>query len=277
MVSARQTSRRHSALLGVAASAAVLAGTRSFVGLPVTSKTAAGRTQLRAYPTGPAAGKISLSYFDGKGVVETARMLFAVAGEDFEDKRYPISFGVPFDFSTVKRDEFVADQQSGALDVAMGKIPVLEAGPDFKLPQSKAIERYVSKRLGLMGSTLEEEAWADALAEHVRDISTAFNSKGTFMMKDEEKKAEIQKKWFEEELPTWLSKLEKAVPGTDGYAVGGKTTLADVAIYKLLKDTYPNDVSGAYDSCEKLKAIVAKLDAHEGLQKWIQGRKETLF
>lgn len=218
-----------------------------------------------------------MSYFDGRGVAETARMLLAVAGEKYEDKRYPISFGTPGDFSTVKREEFDADQASGKLDVAMGKVPVLNAGPDFSLPQSKAIERYLAKRFGMMGTTLEEEAWVDAIGEHVRDISDTYNKKGLFFMKDAEKKAELQKKWFEEELPPLLQKLEASLPGADGFAVGGKVSLADVALFKLLKDSYDRDIAETYAGCPKLKAVIANMEKIETLQKWIAERPKTMF
>lgn len=217
-----------------------------------------------------------LRYFDGRGVAETARMIFVVAGKEFEDMRYPVSFGTPGDFSTIKRDEFDADKASGKLDIAFGKVPILESG-NFRLPQSKAIERYLAKRFGMMGSTPEEEAWVDAVHEHIRDINDAYSKKGLFFMKDLEKKAEIQKKWFEEELPAFLAKLEQAIPGEAGFAVGSKVSLADVAIFKLLSDTFDRDVSSTYDGHQKLKAIVKNLAKHEGLQKWIAGRKQTMF
>lgn len=205
-----------------------------------------------------------------------ARMLFVLAGESYDDKRYTLSFGTPGDFSTIKREEFDADKAAGRMDVAMGKVPVLESG-EFVLPQSKAIERYLAKRFGMMGSTLEEEAWIDAVAEHVRDINDAYSRKGIFFMKDEEKKAELKAKWYTEELPGFLQKLELAIPGADGFAVGSKTSLADVCIYKLLRDTYDEDVTAAYSECPKLQAIVQLLGNHEKLQRWIAERPQTMF
>eukprot|EP00930_Biecheleria_cincta_P046198 TRINITY_DN31869_c0_g1_i1.p1 TRINITY_DN31869_c0_g1~~TRINITY_DN31869_c0_g1_i1.p1 ORF type:complete len:307 (-),score=72.15 TRINITY_DN31869_c0_g1_i1:244-1083(-) len=236
----------------------------------------APQTIMWAAPVGSPTGEFTLRYFDGRGVAEMARMLFALAGESYEDKRYKIIFGKPFDFSTMQREEFDADKAAGRLDVAMGKVPVLESG-EFVLPQSKAIERYLAKRFGMMGSNLEEEAWIDALAEHVRDINDAYNKKGIFFMKDEEKKAELKAKWHTEELPGFLQKLESAIPGADGFAIGSKTSLADVCIYKLLKDTYDEDVSAAYSECPKLQSIVQSIDKHEKLQKWIAERPQTMF
>lgn len=231
---------------------------------------------MRAAPVGSPSGEFSLRYFDGRGVAEMARMLFALSGESYEDKRYTIAFGTPGDFSTIKREEFDADKAAGRMDVAMGKVPVLESG-EFVLPQSKAIERYLAKRFRMMGSTLEEEAWIDAVAEHVRDINDAYSRKGLFFMKDEEKKAELKAKWYAEELPAFLQKLESSIPGADGFAVGSKTSLADVCIYKLLKDTYDEDVSAAYSECPKLNSIVQSLGKNEKLQKWIADRPQTMF
>merc|ERR1711972_1278317 len=105
---------------------------------------------------------------------ETARLMFVLAGQKYEDARYPISMGTPGDFSTIKREEFDADKAAGKMDINMGKVPVLEVGGEFRLPQSKAIERYLARRFGMMGSTPEEEAWVDAVAEHVRDINDAY-------------------------------------------------------------------------------------------------------
>lgn len=255
----------------------LVGGGRLFAAAPLPAgRPRTARTPRAAGPYSEASGAFKLRYFDGRGVAETARMLFAVAGEEFEDSRYSFTFGTPGDFSTIKREDFDADKAAGKMDIALGKVPVLEAG-DFQLPQSKAIERYLAAKFGLMGSTPEEAAWVDAVCEHVRDVNDAYRSKGLFGMKDAEKKAEIEKKWFGEELPAFLQKLEKALPSADGYAVGGKTSLADVVLFKLLKDTYADDISASYADCPKLSAIVATMDGHEGLKKWIAERPKTMF
>jgi len=248
------------------------------VGTPMPASRAPSAVLRRAAPTGSATGKFTLRYFDGRGVAETARMLFILAGEDFEDKRYSITFGTPGDFSTIQRDEFDADKASGKMDVAMGKVPVLETG-NFALPQSKAIERYLASKFGMMGSTVEEAAWVDAVAEHLRDINTAYQQKGTFFMKDQEKKKEIESKWLNEELPVMLGKLDKLLPGANGFAVGSKLSYADVLIFRLLKDTYAgvNAATTFAADCPKLQAIAATVEGNSALKQWVDNRPQTMF
>lgn len=281
----RARRRRHLPAAVLACSAAWLCARdaqRAFsigsAGSPAFLRTSRVKLRASAAPVGAAAGDATLRYFDGRGVAETARLLFAVAGEKYEDMRYPISFGTPGDFSTLKRDEFLADKEAGKFDINMGKVPVLEVGSAFRLPQSKAIERYLARKFGMMGSTPEEEAWVDAMAEHVRDINDAYNRKGITFMKDEEKKAELTRTWFDEELPELLGKFEKALPGTSaGFAVGNKMSYADVTIFKLLKDTYQQDAGLAFADCPKLQAIVDNVAKTEGLQKWLEERPKTMF
>ncbi|CAE7406537.1 unnamed protein product, partial [Symbiodinium sp. KB8] len=38
-------------------------------------------------------------------VSRTVRLLLAAAGQEYEDNRYPLSFGVPGDFSTIVRKD----------------------------------------------------------------------------------------------------------------------------------------------------------------------------
>ncbi|CAE7205254.1 GST [Symbiodinium necroappetens] len=51
------------------------------------------------------ADSYSLRYFDVRGAAETVRLLLAAAGQEYEDNRYPLSFGVPGDFSTIVRKD----------------------------------------------------------------------------------------------------------------------------------------------------------------------------
>ena len=97
---------------------------------------------------------LRLLYFNARGLAETSRILLALAQVDYIDYRFPIQVIDPVNHVYI-REEFDAYKASGKLDSSMGKLPVLEITEGDKtvvIPQSKAIERYISKRWGLMGS-----------------------------------------------------------------------------------------------------------------------------
>merc|ERR1711865_524281 len=66
-----------------------------------------------------------LQYFDARGIIEPARILLALAGQEFEDGRFPIVFGTPGDPSTIDRTVFEEAKASGALDANLGRAPIL--------------------------------------------------------------------------------------------------------------------------------------------------------
>ncbi len=94
--------------------------------------------------------RLKLSYFDARGVAETTRYMLAVTKTPYEDFRYGFTFGTPGDFSTVQRPEFDAAKAAGKLDANLGRLPLLEVDGTV-IGQSKTIERFVAKRVGMMG------------------------------------------------------------------------------------------------------------------------------
>jgi hypothetical protein len=62
--------------------------------------------------------------------------------------------------------------------VNMDRAPVLlytEAGTTTTIGQSKAIERFVARKLGLYGSNEIESALIDIICEHIRDIKQKYS------------------------------------------------------------------------------------------------------
>ncbi|KAI6210331.1 hypothetical protein M3Y96_00316800 [Aphelenchoides besseyi] len=78
--------------------------------------------------------KYTLHYFNGRGLAESIRMIFAYKGIEFEDHRHEFS-------------DFKKDQVDGK-----------------KLPESFAILRYLAKQNGLAGKTDFDAAEIDAIA-----------------------------------------------------------------------------------------------------------------
>ena len=58
-------------------------------------------------------------------------------------------------------------------DANLKRLPVLEVQGEM-IGQSRAIERFVAKDLGLMGKGKIDEAKIDAICEHVRDLRDAY-------------------------------------------------------------------------------------------------------
>jgi len=227
-----------------------------------------------------AAPSLELKYFDIKGKAETARIIFALAGKEYKDTRFEITPG------TMKAPEFIAAKEAGDLDINLGRAPLLLV--DGKaIGQSAAIERYLAKQFGLMGSSDFEAAQIDCVAEHCRDVKDAQMRKGFSAFsrdKSEEEKLEARKEWFETDFPAMLEKMEKAVQITsekDGYAVGEKDSYADVVIFSLLRDcgmdSDKEDTLKAAKACTLLMAIADRIADDSKVSKWVEERPKSMF
>lgn len=85
------------------------------------------------------------------------------------------------------------------------------------------------------------------------------------------------------ELVEWLVKLEKSLPSSaaDGYAVGTTTSYADVTIWQLLRDTFP-DADAAISAekkslCTKLPKIADRISKLPAVKNWLAARPKTMF
>ncbi len=227
-----------------------------------------------------ASAPLELKYFNARGAGETARIILALARQEYKDTRYEITPG------TMNAPAFTAAKESGELDANLGRAPLLLVGSEV-IGQSKAIERYLAKAFGMMGGTDVQAAQVDCIAEHCRDVKDAAMRKGFSAFtrdKTDEEKAAARKEWFEEDLPTMLKKLEKAVTlcsTDDAYAVGASTTYADVAIFSLLRDCTmqadQEDTIKAACDCPLLLAIADRIASDESVSKWMEERPVTPF
>lgn len=221
-----------------------------------------------------------LTYFNVRGLAETSRYMLAVAKQDYEDSRFNFSIemkdGKP-DFSTMKRPEFDAAKASGSLDPSGGKVPLLTVTNDagvHHIGQSKAIERYLAKALGLAGSSDVEAAQIDAVAETVRDI------------KDNYQKAKVEEatkdKFFGEDLPAQLGLLEKSLPKGETYLVGSKISYADVCVFNFLSDQkgFFDDhekAKAAYSGCPRISSAMKAVGENAEIVAWIAKRPDTMM
>mmetsp|Transcript_10614 Transcript_10614/g.13442 ORF Transcript_10614/g.13442 Transcript_10614/m.13442 type:complete len:257 (+) Transcript_10614:57-827(+) len=228
----------------------------------------------------PSSSSLELKYFNARGAAETCRIIFAIAGQQYVDTRYEITPG------TMVSPEFLAAKENGDLDVNLSRAPVLVTDEGI-IGQSRAIERYLSKKFGLMGSSALKEAEIDCIAEHCRDVKDAAMRKGfSFFNRDKsnEEKAAARKEWFDTDMPTMLGNIEKAISLTsraDGFAVGDENSYADISIFSLLRDCTmqadAEDTLKAAKDCKQLMAIADRIACDENVSKWLQSRPITNF
>ncbi|KAI1700930.1 glutathione S-transferase 1 [Ditylenchus destructor] len=93
-----------------------------------------------------------LTYFDFRGLGETARFILHYADVDFEDNR-------------ITKEEWEAIKPTMPYE----QLPVLEVD-GIKIPQSVAIYRFLARRFGLAGKTDIESALLDSIVDLQKDF-----------------------------------------------------------------------------------------------------------
>lgn len=232
-----------------------------------------------------------LSYFDGRGLAEVPRTLFAMAGlfpgNGFEDVR-------------MTRAEFAAARGEGDLAKNLDRVPVLNHNGAV-IGQSNAINRYLARRFNLLGANEVEAAQIDAMTEHIADIKGAYRKLFPYGAELTAETAEANSKtWFdtpaappldgraERQLQWFLGHVESTLPG-DGYSVGARPSLADACFFNLLGEHAPEvedkkkgepfgsleRTASVLEGFPKLKAVVETFRASPGIQHYLSVRGDS--
>lgn len=216
---------------------------------------------------------MKLTYFNGRGLAETSRILLEISGEEYEDFRYPLEI---IDWAThnMKKEEFEQDKKDGKLLGSLNKLPFLEVDGVI-IPQSKSIERFLAVRFNLMGETSTQHAHIDSICECVRDFKEMYQKVRSL---PEEEKGDGLKKWFTETLVEKLGLIENLL-GENGYSVGGKLSLSDVVLFSFITQFFDNHEASynATLATPKLRAIVDNVASHEKVIEWLEKRPKTDF
>ena len=157
-----------------------------------------------------------LYYFNARGRAEISRLIFAAAGQKFEDIRYEFN-----------------EWTSHKAEMPLGQMPVLEYN-GTKLSQSLTIARFLAKRFQLAGKDDFDQAKVDAVVDTTSDVFVKMIP--IRFEKDESRKAELMKKFLSEELPEFLENFEtlRKMYGNGGpFFVSNQLTWADLAFHEL--------------------------------------------
>ena len=192
-----------------------------------------------------------LTYFNLRARAELTRLIFAQAGVEYEDKR-------------IAKEEWSELKPK----TPYGSLPTLEVDGKV-LAGSLPIARFVAERHGLAGSNDLENTEIAGIMDCLGDLLQAFVK--VIFESNETRKAELQKKFNEEESPKYLSLLEKRVTA-DGWLYGSKLTYADLAFFNFCDNLNQPNALEAYPG---LKAVQEKVAALPSIAKWVKDRPVT--
>lgn len=200
-----------------------------------------------------------LTYFNFRARGEVSRLIFAQAGVEYKDDRIEFKDWPQLKDSTPTQ-----------------ALPVLEVDGK-KLIGSVVIERFLAERFGLAGSNDIENAEIAGIVDVVQDFFWKCWMKTFYFEKNKEKKAQLQKKLAEEDIPKYWGIIEgfcKKNDSAEGWVYGNKPTYADLTIFNILpyilqeSPTFMDD----FPHVAKLKAAV---EALPNIAAWLKKRPET--
>eukprot|EP01080_Neovahlkampfia_damariscottae_P004511 gene4511-7889_t len=190
--------------------------------------------------------KFNLYYFNGAGRAECARIIFKMAGVEFNDIRLDWQ-----DFATKKAEGFFPHSC----------MPMLEKG-DFKLNGSASICHYLGKKFNLWPENAEDDAQALSTFLFMEDTRSVIY--GFFFAKDDQAKEENYKKGaaaWEKFEGNFLKLL-----GDKKFFFGDKFNVLDFIMFEYLgafpfKAKYPvnEKIQKYYDNIAQQEIVVEYL------------------
>nr|ABO26603.1 sigma class glutathione-s-transferase 2 [Haliotis discus discus] len=195
-----------------------------------------------------------LRYFNARGFGEVSRLLFALAGQEYEDVRFT-------------QETWPAEKPNTPL----GQMPVLDVdGQSFG--QSSAISRFLARRFNFYGQGDVQALQVDQVLGIIQDIINALIK--AYYEKDEERKAQALKENKEEKMPLYFGMLEKLLErnGSTGFFVGNSITLADVSVFDIYDKAKP---MVDLDKFPLVKKSVDNVASNPKIKTWIEKRPQT--
>lgn len=217
---------------------------------------------------------ITLTYFNGRGLAETSRMILAIAEQEYTDFRYPLEVLCWKTYNFV-RDEFDKDKKDGKLSKSLNKLPFLTVDNNV-ICQSKSIERYLAKRFNMMGVNEIEDAQIDSICEWIRDFKQDYQKIRQLPETDNER-IDGMETWFTQDLPNKLEQLELLISSIN--MSDNNITLADISIYCFICEFFDNK-SGAINATNNtpnIKKLIDKVSNLQTVKDWLEKRPNTPF
>jgi len=204
-----------------------------------------------------------LHYFNFRGKAELIRLVFAAAGESYEDVRYKPHMAGAGPPEGLEWDE------AAKVSMPLGQMPVLEVD-GVKYSQQLSIAKFLARRFGLMGNDLQALK-VDMLVDTMW-LDVAMKCIFMHFEKDEEKKTAMKSK-ATQDITTMLKSIAKWVEGA--FVLGDNLSLADLAIFDVMVivQTFLKDV----DIPPAIQTVRKNVMEDAKVKKWLNSRPVSKF
>jgi glutathione S-transferase len=212
-----------------------------------------------------------LTYLPLRGRAELIRLVLAEAGMDYQE--HPVTQGTPpmngrpTDFAELKAGEWLPFQA----------LPVWEDPDGFRLAQSQAIVRYLSKKHGFMGQTPREEALVDQVLGVYDDVRPEIRK---LMTVPAEERSRTRGELKDLTLPRWLRNMDRLLAANHdgtGFVVGEGFTVADLVFWYLHELIRDNGFQSLLDRHPRLVAHAQRISLRPRLQAWVASDRRPKF
>nr|AAB01054.1 S-crystallin [Doryteuthis opalescens] len=213
----------------------------------------------------------TLYYFNGRGRAEILRMLMAVGGVQYTDKR--------FEFN--EWDKYRNDMPSMC-------VPVLDIDGQNKMPETMAIARYLAREHGLYGKNNMDmfriDYICDCFYEIMHDYMRYFHTKnGRFFENGKESEMNpatvipyMQGRFMDtcRRVLPFLEKTLETKNGGNQFFMGDQMSLCDMMCYCCLENPMMENQS-MFTSHPKLMALWKRVAAHPKITGYLKKRANT--
>ncbi|KAF9436702.1 hypothetical protein BGZ76_003190 [Entomortierella beljakovae] len=202
-------------------------------------------------------------YFKVHGLAASSRLILATSGSQWECV-------FPEDWANKEKQETL-----------FGVLPVLyettSSGQQIEVPESDAIEHYLSKKFRLYGNDDFDEIKIRAFASSIQSFITFYLLR-VAVVRDANYKEEMLKRFLTEVLPTFLTTHERHLEanGSNGHYVNDKLSLADIKL-KIAVDITLKVAGDTFITKEKTPAIFAVWEKVAAIPSYVSWRKTEAY
>lgn len=203
---------------------------------------------------------MKLTYFDARGRVEPARLMLELVG-------------VPYEMETIALETWMAPGYKESMQerTPFGQLPILQDGA-LSLCQSRAIHRYLARKLGLYGDTIEQQARMDEVCETADEL---FVDIATFHWNPE---FHARRAEHRETTRKHLGLLDRYFHRTradaEHWVLPGRYTLADVTMAYLLESTLKLH-PGLLEELPALHRAMTAFFAADGVREYVRSDRRA--